>query len=422
MSKVCDRLVTDNINLVHHIAKNYRGIYDYEDLVQEGTIGLIKAAKKFDPSLNIKFSCYAIPSIRGEILHFIRDKANIIKPRRGEKAASVLSLDRQLENLDSPAAALIDTIAASEKVADPELELVREFIKTLPEKEQLLFNMKLNGADNKVIAEKLNISAMTITRHLERLKRLAKEWIEAFNNNLQPIVIEPKIRTEVRGRSAQVIQIEPTVKEKTKWENLRIDIKVVFDIYLKSPNWRSTNRCIDALYKFGQIAIKRKYWHLNSSDKLDNVVSWEDLLHESICKLRQALIDRKIQSHEHGIAMLYVFAKYSYWGMLKQSAKYTSLNKTISPETDTTLEDFVASTIAAITPERSEDLEIIETALAKLPPINKQVIELAWIEGKTVTQISQQMQVTVPFVSNIIQKSRITIARELTGRKMSLGY
>lgn len=420
MSKVCDRLVTDNINLVHHIAKNYRGIYDYEDLVQEGTIGLIKAAKKFDPSLNIKFSCYAIPSIRGEILHFIRDKANIIKPRRGEKAASVLSLDRQLENLDSPAA-LIDTIAASEKVADPELELVREFIKTLPEKEQLLLRMRLNGADKKVIADKLNVSAMTVTRHLTRLMDLAREWIEAFNNDRQPIVVEPKISSNTGIRSTLAIPIE-IPKEKTKWENLRIDIQIAFDIYLKNPTWRSTNRCIDALYKFGQIAIKRKYWHLNSSDKLDNVVSWEDLLHESICKLRQALIDRKIQSHEHGIAMLYVFAKYSYWGMLKQSAKYTSLNKTISPETDTTLEDFVASTIAAITPERSEDLEIIETALAKLPPINKQVIELAWIEGKTVTQISQQMQVTVPFVSNIIQKSRITIARELTGRKMSLGY
>lgn len=420
MSKVCDRLVTDNINLVHHIAKNYRGIYDYEDLVQEGTIGLIKAAKKFDPSLNIKFSCYAIPSIRGEILHFIRDKANIIKPRRGEKAASVLSLDRQLENLDSPVA-LIDTIAASEKVADPELELVREFIKTLPEKEQLLLRMRLNGADKKVIADKLNVSAMTVTRHLTRLMDLAREWIEAFNNDRQPIVVEPKISSNTGIRSTLAIPIE-IPKEKTKWENLRIDIQIAFDIYLKNPTWRSTNRCIDALYKFGQIAIKRKYWHLNSSDKLDNVVSWEDLLHESICKLRQALIDRKIQSHEHGIAMLYVFAKYSYWGMLKQSAKYTSLNKTISPETDTTLEDFVASTIAAITPERSEDLEIIETALAKLPPINKQVIELAWIEGKTVTQISQQMQVTVPFVSNIIQKSRITIARELTGRKMSLGY
>jgi RNA polymerase sigma factor (sigma-70 family) len=414
-----DKIVTDNIKLVYHVAKAYRTMPCFEDLVQEGTIGLIKAAKRFDPSLGNKFSTYAIPYIRGEILHFIRDKTFALKHPRGEKPIPVLSLNHCLSDLDS-SIEFLDTVASPEKLADPQLELLQEFIKTLPEKEQLLLRMRLGGADRKVIAEKLNVSAMTVTRHLTRLIDLAQEWIEAFNNDCQPIAVESKIFVR---RPTKAISNEILIpKDKTRWEILRIDIQITFDFYLNNPAWRSIDRCIHALYKFGQIAIKRKYWHLNGSDNLDNLISWEDLLHESICKLRQALIDRKIQSHNHAIAMLYVFAKYSYWGMLRQSAKYTSLNKAVSSETDTTLEDFVASTIAAITPERSEDLEIIETALANLPRINKQVIELAWIEGKTVTQISQQMQVTVPFVSNIIQKSRIAIARLLIGRKMSLGY
>jgi RNA polymerase sigma factor (sigma-70 family) len=422
MRKDSDRLVIDNLKLVHFVAQKFRGMVDYDDLVQEGTIGLIKAANRFDPSLGNKFPSFAVPYIRGEIQHFIRDKSNTIKHRRGEKPIPVLSLNCPLSGLDSDIE-IGDTVASPAKMVDPELELIQDFIKTLPEKEKLLFNMRLNGADRKVIADKLNVSAITVTRHLDRLTELAREWVEAFNNNCQPIVIDPKIGVGVNCRSAKIVSTKilmPT--QKTQWENLRIDIKIVFDLYLKSPSLRSIDRCIDALYKFGQVAIKRKYWHLNGSEALDNLVSWEDLLHESICKLRQFLIDRKLQSYEHAIAMLYVFAKHSYWNMLRQSTKYTSLNKPIASETDTTLEDFVASKIAAITPERSEDFEIIETALAKLPPLNKQIIELAWIEGKTVTQISQQMGVTIPFVSNIIQKSRIAIARSLIGRKMSLGY
>lgn len=422
MRKDFDRLVIDNLKLVHFVAQKFRGLTCYEDLVQEGTIGLIKAVKRFDLSSGNKFSVYAVPYIRGEILHFLRDKSNIVKHRRGEKPIPVLSLNHCLSDSDSPVE-FLDTLPSPDEIVDSQLELVQEFIKTLPDKEQLLLRMRLNGADKKVIADKLNVSPMTITRHLRRLEYLAKEWIEAFNNDCQLIVVESKIGSHTRGRPSEVIPIEiPVAKEKTKWEHLRIDIEIAFDIYLKSPTWRSIDRVIDGLYKLGQIAIKCKYWHLSGSDDLDTIVSWEDLLHESVCKLRQALIDRKIQSHHHAVAMLYVFAKYSYWAAQRQSAKYISLNRQISTETDTTLEDFVASTIAAITPERSEDLEIIETALVKLPEINKQVIELAWIEGKTVTQISQQMAMTVPLVSSIIQKSRVAIARDLLGRKMSLGY
>jgi DNA-directed RNA polymerase sigma subunit (sigma70/sigma32) len=48
-----DKIVADNIKLVYHVAKTYRTMPCFEDLVQEGTIGLIKAAKRFNPSLGI---------------------------------------------------------------------------------------------------------------------------------------------------------------------------------------------------------------------------------------------------------------------------------------------------------------------------------------------------------------------------------
>lgn len=67
-------LIEKNLGLVHHIVKRFanRG-YDMEDLFQIGTIGLMKAIDKFDLSLGLKFSTYAVPMITGEIKRFLRD-------------------------------------------------------------------------------------------------------------------------------------------------------------------------------------------------------------------------------------------------------------------------------------------------------------------------------------------------------------
>ncbi len=71
-------LIEQNMGLVYSIVKrfNVRG-YETEDLVQIGAIGLIKAAKKFDTSFDVKFSTYAVPMIMGEIKRFLRDDGAI---------------------------------------------------------------------------------------------------------------------------------------------------------------------------------------------------------------------------------------------------------------------------------------------------------------------------------------------------------
>ncbi len=67
-------LIEKNLGLVHHIVRRFAGRgYELEDLFQIGVIGLMKAIDKFDLSLGLKFSTYAVPMITGEIKRFLRD-------------------------------------------------------------------------------------------------------------------------------------------------------------------------------------------------------------------------------------------------------------------------------------------------------------------------------------------------------------
>lgn len=83
--KAEEELLKHNIGLISSVAKRFinRG-YEFEDLFQIGSIGLIKAIKNFNPEFNVKFSTYAVPMIMGEIKRFLRDDG-IIKVSRSMK-------------------------------------------------------------------------------------------------------------------------------------------------------------------------------------------------------------------------------------------------------------------------------------------------------------------------------------------------
>ena len=69
-----ERLVLDNMGLVRSIAARFRDRgTDMEDLMQIGTIGMIKAIRSFDTARGTAFSTYAVPLIVGEIRRHFRD-------------------------------------------------------------------------------------------------------------------------------------------------------------------------------------------------------------------------------------------------------------------------------------------------------------------------------------------------------------
>lgn len=89
-------LIEKNLGLVHHIVRRFAGRgYELEDLFQIGTIGLMKAIDKFDLSLGVKFSTYAVPMITGEIKRFLRDDGPVKVSRTIKENGMKVGLARQ---------------------------------------------------------------------------------------------------------------------------------------------------------------------------------------------------------------------------------------------------------------------------------------------------------------------------------------
>ena len=80
MEKALEDLIKEHLYLPKVLASRYRrnGI-DYEDLVQEGNIGLIKAANKFDPTREVKFSTYAHFWVKQAVFDALTSKSRTVR-------------------------------------------------------------------------------------------------------------------------------------------------------------------------------------------------------------------------------------------------------------------------------------------------------------------------------------------------------
>ena len=83
-----EKLIQSNLRFVVNVAKNYIGYgIPFQELISAGNIGLIEAARRFDPNKNVRFISYAIWWIRQSILQTIQNQKDLI--RMPQKASSL---------------------------------------------------------------------------------------------------------------------------------------------------------------------------------------------------------------------------------------------------------------------------------------------------------------------------------------------
>ncbi len=114
-----NQLVVNHLNLVRFLASKFKNRGEpLEDLVQVGTIGLIKAIDRFDPERGLEFTTYATPTIMGEIKRHFRDKGWSVRvPRRLQELSSKITqtteeLTKELQRTPS-VAEIADTLGVS---------------------------------------------------------------------------------------------------------------------------------------------------------------------------------------------------------------------------------------------------------------------------------------------------------------------
>ena len=241
------RLVSANLRLVVKIAYEYRRAHrQLPDLIQEGSIGLMHAVKKYDPYKGVKLSTYAAWWIRAYILRFILNNARLVKlgttqaqrklffnlkkekarlsamgieptaeriaGRLGVNKDEVVQMDRRLSagdmSLDAPTrtsegdgpsrvdllpghAPAADDVIADEEVNELVLGKVREFGEGLEGKEATIFHERMLAEDPKTLqelGEGFGVSRERVRQLESRLQVKLKKYLAS---ELGPDLFEP---------------------------------------------------------------------------------------------------------------------------------------------------------------------------------------------------------------------------------------
>ena len=111
-----DKAVESNLRIVWSIAAHYQYLDNFNDILQNGNIGLIKAVETFDVSRGTKFSTWALEQIRKYILMGVDNESRVVRQGAHEIKAksnySAVSMDAPISNSEGEDKTYLDTFAS----------------------------------------------------------------------------------------------------------------------------------------------------------------------------------------------------------------------------------------------------------------------------------------------------------------------
>ena len=123
--------IKGNLRLVLSVIKRFSNSSEnMDDLFQIGCIGLIKSFDNFDPSLDVKFSTYAVPMIIGEIRRYLRDNSSVRVSRSLRDIAYKAIHARELMIRNNNQEPTLDEIAAEIQIPKEEIAYALDGIQT----------------------------------------------------------------------------------------------------------------------------------------------------------------------------------------------------------------------------------------------------------------------------------------------------
>lgn len=214
-----EALIKNNSGLVWNIVKRFNGRgYESEDLYQIGTIGLIKAIKRFDIELEVQLSTYAVPYILGEIKRFIRDDG-IIKISRQTKELSIKIKSIQREFLNKKGEEI--TISELSKILEVSKEEIAAAIESTNSVDSIYSNEK-SSDDQRMLIEKISSNKDDYSTLLDNI--ILKEMIDNLEERERKIILLRFYKEQTQSQvgkilgitQVQVSRIEKKVLEKMK--------------------------------------------------------------------------------------------------------------------------------------------------------------------------------------------------------------
>ena len=192
-------LLQHNLPLIKSIVRRYQNKQiEYEDLLELGTLGLIKAMNNYDISYGVRFSTYAVPMIAGEIKRFIRDNGAI-------------KVSRSLKAQNKQANDFIEKYRQEHQV-DPTIKQIADFLKV--EEAEVVFILDSSKypvsiyaeteEDGLTLADKL-ASKENQDDYIEKV--VLKEIIDKFDERDKTIIYLRYYRDKTQSEIAHILGV-----------------------------------------------------------------------------------------------------------------------------------------------------------------------------------------------------------------------